>query len=134
MQEHLLFNKLYREVYRNTLNDLDLLQQMEVEKDYTRADRYKIYLDSDCAVCPEGDELMIELLDLVKCLVCHGIIKDKEDSNVCDNCNHMVCKQCSKGYRNKNECPFCRINPIVIRKLTKVELLAIQKIEYKCKV
>lgn len=47
-----------------------------------------------------------KIIDLMKCFICFGTVKN---ALMCPGCSNFACEVCIKNYiRTKSECPVCR--------------------------
>ena len=96
-------------------------------------DSYLIYIDPDNALNPNNEESISTALKLALCPICHGNIKDWNDSFVCYECENSVCERCFNKNR-KSECMICKSRFYMHKKFSRIEVEFLLGIKYKCSV
>ena len=54
-----------------------------------------IFIDNNNIYNPEKQDLISKTVEFITCTICHGCVKEKEDGNICIQCdNQIVCSKC----------------------------------------
>lgn len=70
----------------------------------------RIFIDPDNIINLLNNTLINEVKEMFECLICNGLIKDKNDGKVCLACeNCYTCLFCHVEYIKKNKnCMACK--------------------------
>ena len=83
------------------------------------------YFSDDCIV---EDSLYLSLKDLLKCPLCHKLIKNPY---MCNKCQISYCKKCLEVDSNLRKCPNEKIEGQFTHSILNENMLS--KLKYKCK-